>query len=44
MTESPEQTLPPDGGDQDAEPPDPGIPGPVHPEEPAEGPERDTGV
>ena len=30
---------PRDEPDQDAEPPGPGVPGPVHPDEPAEGPE-----
>ena len=25
--------------DQDAEPPGPGVPGPVHPDDPAEGPD-----
>ena len=40
MTESTDPApRPDDAPDQDAEPPGPGIPEPVHPDEPAEGPE-----
>jgi hypothetical protein len=40
MSENPDQTPAPDaGGDQDAEPPGDGIAGPVHSDDPAEGPD-----
>ena len=41
MTENSQQRLPTGGGDQDADPPDSGIPGPIHPEDPAEGPDTE---
>jgi signal transduction histidine kinase len=43
MSESPVPSQRNNASDQDAEPPDPGVPGAVHAEEPAEGPEEING-